>query len=229
MNVAFISDIHSNLCAFESVLADIRKNKIERIYCLGDIVGYHSRPNEVCMLMLAYKIISIKGNHDRDITSDNFEDQTGAFDIKRWTYNQLTPDHRDYLLSLPDDLDLIINGHSLKLVHGSLFSPEEYLYENSEAAGKSAAALSADILLCGHTHLPYFKFYGQKVIVNTGSVGKPKIGRPNATYITATLKQNSKPVFHIEEVSYDFEKAAAEVETFGLPHKFADSLRTGLA
>ncbi len=40
-----------------------------------------------------------------------------------------------------------------------------------------------DILVCGHTHIPYAKYYGEKLLVNAGSVGKPKTNKPYANYV----------------------------------------------
>ena len=56
MRLALISDIHANLQAFEAVLADVRLQKVSKIFCLGDIVGYGPQPEEVTNLLLSKKI-----------------------------------------------------------------------------------------------------------------------------------------------------------------------------
>ena len=89
--------------------------------------------------------------------------------------------------------------------------------------------LSEDILICGHTHIPYAKYYGEKLLVNAGSVGKPKTNKPSANYVIVNINNSSVEV-EIIEVDYDFEKAAKEIEENDiLPNDFARLIREGSA
>lgn len=227
MKVALISDIHSNLFALKATLKDIKQRKVEKTYCLGDIIGYHSFPNEVTQLLQKEKVAIIKGNHDKDITEKLFSDKESDF-IKRWTYEQLTEENIKYIKELPEELELELKGHRIALYHGSPESLTEYLHEHSENAQRAMDAFEGDILVCAHTHLPYIKEYENKTIINTGSVGKPKIGRPNASYIILELLTNHINT-SIIEVEYDYESAAIDLEEKKLPQKFADALRSGVA
>ncbi|MCC0650781.1 metallophosphoesterase family protein, partial [Clostridioides sp. ZZV15-6598] len=95
--------------------------------------------------------------------------------------------------------------------------------------------ISEDILICGHTHVPYFKYYGDKLLVNAGSVGKPKTNKPNANYVIIDVKNENdldeeelKVEVEIIEVCYDFEKMALEIEKNKiLPNEFARLIREG--
>src|ERR1700750_1538001 len=73
MRIALFSDIHANLPALESVLADIESKKPDSIYCLGDLVGYNIWPNEVINEIRKRGIPTIAGNYDFGIgrTSDD--------------------------------------------------------------------------------------------------------------------------------------------------------------
>jgi len=64
MKVAFIADLHSNLEALNSVLADIEKRGISDVYCLGDLVGYGPNPNEVVEIIMEKNIPTVCGNYD---------------------------------------------------------------------------------------------------------------------------------------------------------------------
>ena len=64
MRLAIISDIHGNYDALKAVLKDIKKFKINEIYCLGDIVNYYYEPHKCIDIFIKKKIKSIKGNHE---------------------------------------------------------------------------------------------------------------------------------------------------------------------
>lgn len=227
MRVAFISDIHSNKYALQSVVEDIEKKGIDRIYSLGDIVGYHSFPNEVITILKERNIMSIKGNHDRDISEKRFDVSKESDYIKEWTFNQLTDGNIRFLTELPEYIEMQIEGYKIGLVHGSISNIEEYLYEDRENTLRQVDIFNGDILVCAHTHVPYIKKYGSKMVINTGSVGKPKIGRPNATYITADFKGGIVNA-EIVEVEYDILAAVTDMQNKKLPEKFSEALKTGL-
>lgn len=85
--------------------------------------------------------------------------------------------------------------------------------------------ITHDILVCGHTHIPYFKGYNGKMLINAGSVGKPKTGSPDANYIIIDSDDELK--VEIIHVSYDYEKAAQDMERECMPESFVRNVRTG--
>lgn len=225
MKVAFISDIHSNPMALEAVLKDIESRQIDSIYNLGDSIGYHTKPNEVLQLLQEKELTSIKGNHDLDILNKKFNPKNDP-DIFEWTFNNLTEENCQYLESLPDSINVTIEGWKFHICHGSPESVELYCYEGSDYSEEMINASEADVIVCGHTHLPYLKKYDKKYMINSGSVGKPKIGRPNATYNLVTVTETDISS-EIIEVPYDYESMASHVESFGFG-KYATHLRTGI-
>ena len=64
MKLAFISDIHSNFDALKAVMIDIKKNKVEKIFCLGDIINYYYEPHKCIDLLIRNNVKCIKGNHE---------------------------------------------------------------------------------------------------------------------------------------------------------------------
>ncbi len=89
MPQAVISDIHGDLKALKAVLADIDRRQIDRILCLGDIVGYGPNPCECLDLVGQRCVWSLMGNHDFAVlyepTSFNATAEVSAF----WTRRQL--------------------------------------------------------------------------------------------------------------------------------------------
>lgn len=246
MRIAVISDIHSNIYALEATLHDIQNRNIDLIACTGDLVGYGTRPNEVINIIRKNRVLAIMGNYDDAIGNykivcgcdyPDHKDAEKAGLSMNFTATETTDENKKYLSSLPKEATLTFSGKTIRLVHGSTRLINEYLKENSKEADEVMNELTEDILVCGHTHIPYTKYYGDKLLVNAGSVGKPKTNNPNANYVIIDIKNsdpstnsNSSVNVEIIEVAYDFEKAAREIEENEiLPDDFARLIRQGCA
>jgi predicted phosphodiesterase len=115
----------------------------------------------------------------------------------------------------------------LLLVHGSPRKINEYLYEDRPQATfeRIAKLAGTEVLLYGHTHLPYEKKVAGTLFVNTGSVGKPKDGDPRAGYVLLTA--NRRPKVEFRRVPYDLSAAVRAIRDSELPDAFADLLEIG--
>lgn len=236
MRFAVIGDVHSNLAALEAVLADIETRNTDFVLSTGDLVGYAPYPNEVIGLLRRKGIISIQGNYDKAVGNGELvcgcdyqeEKQLEMAGLSMlFTNEAVTDGSREYLRTLPQSLNLEVNGLNVLLVHGSPRRINEYLYEDSPAIGEVTQALAADVLICGHIHKPYYKVINGKHVISAGSVGKPKHGSPAATYCLVTIADRQVAV-DIREVSYDYERVAQAIEADKLlPNEFAAMLRTG--
>ena len=89
-------------------------------------------------------------------------------------------------------LKYTFNGVKILFTHGSPNAINEYLFEDAENTKKVMTEYEGDVLVCAHTHIPYIKKFNDKLIVNIGSVGKPKIGRPNITYAILDINNLGK-------------------------------------
>ena len=244
MRIAVISDIHSNIYALNEVLADIKNRHVDLTVCTGDLVGYATRPNEVIETLRKEKILTIMGNYDEAI--GNFKiicgcDYPDPKDAEKaglsmhFTSEETKPENKTYLRNLPKEATFTFNNKTIKFVHGSTRVINEYLKENSKEAEEVMGELVEDILVCGHTHIPYSKYYGEKLLVNAGSVGKPKTNTPDANYVIIDIQnedeigqKESSVKVEIIEVDYDFEKMAREIEENEiLPNDFARLIREG--
>ncbi|MGL4911550.1 MAG: metallophosphoesterase family protein [Romboutsia sp.] len=244
MRIAIISDIHSNVYALNEVLLDIQNRNIDIIVCTGDIVGYATRPNEAIEILRKNKILTIMGNYDDAIGNNrlvcgcdykNSSDAEKAEASMRFTLQATSDENKAYLRDLPKELVLCFNDKKIRFVHGSTRLINEYLREDSKESKEVMQEIVEDILVCGHTHIPYYKYYGEKLLVNAGSVGKPKTNNPNANYVIIDIKTSniidntsSNIEVKIIEVNYDFEKIAKEIEENKvLPNDFARLIREG--
>jgi len=236
MLLAAFSDIHGNKHALETVLTDICEHGPDRVVCLGDLVGYGAFPNEVVETLRAASIPTVTGNYDDGVGFDREEcgcAYTTPEDIARgdrslkWTQAQVTPENKTWLRSLPRELRLTFGRWRVLCVHGSPRRLNEYLFEDrpERSLERMLADLEADVVLCGHTHLPYHRHIGSTHLINVGSAGKPKGGDPRVCYALVELGDGVTATF--PRVAYDVEAAARAIEATDLPHEFASVLRTG--
>jgi putative phosphoesterase len=141
-----------------------------------------------------------------------------------WTRDHVTAENKAFLRALLPNIKLKIDGRHVLLVHGSPRKINEYVYQDRAPASleRIAQSAQADVLVFGHTHLPYGKEVAGVLLVNVGSAGKPKDGDPRAAY--ALLDVGLEITVAVQRVPYDVEAAAAAVRASGLPPHFADLL-----
>ncbi|MBZ4686375.1 MAG: phosphoesterase, family [Clostridiales bacterium] len=236
MRLAVFADVHSNIHALKAVLEDIASKEVDEIICAGDLVGYGAFPNEVIEEIKNSNIKTVMGNYDdgvgfqRLICGCDYKDaksqDLGEKSIL-WTKKNTSGDNKEFLRSLPHELYLNISGRKIKIVHGSPRRLNEYLFEDFPEGEleKIFSEHPCDILICGHTHLPYKRNVNNKIIINVGSVGKPKNGSPDAMYALIEIDNEVKCEFI--SVKYDYESAARAIEESELPDEFAEIIRTG--
>jgi putative phosphoesterase len=235
--ITIFGDIHGNLPALEAVLGDIESRGLQNIYCLGDLVGYGTAPNEVVAEIRARNIPTLMGNYDQGV-GNNSDDCGCAYKSEAaealgkrsiaWTNVHTLDEHKVYLRNLPAHIPLELGGLKVLLVHGSPRKVNEYLYEDRPDASfeRIMDVAEADVMVCGHTHLPYHKILPSgRQIINAGSVGKPKDGDVRAGYIVLTAPNDMLQV-EFARVAYDVEAAATAIEATEMPHEFAQMLRT---
>lgn len=236
MIIAVISDIHANIYALEAVLQDIERRGIEKIYCAGDLVGYAPFPNEVIEMVRVKKIPTVMGNYDDGVGNmrlicgcDYKNEKAQALGEKSimWTKEHTSEENKAFLRGLPNELDFTAGRYRVKLVHGSPRRLNEYLHAEiaEDYAARLFAEAGCDVLVCGHTHVPYHREVSGKHLINAGSVGKPKHGDPAAAYVMLEFG-DSLQVF-VNKVPYDYEKTAKAIEASDLPAEFAGLVRSG--
>ena len=222
--LAFISDIHGNYPALKAVLQDIDSLHIEKIYCLGDLVGYYSQINEVINTIKSRRIECILGNHDYALIHNS-----GVIDRSKTCTNVLTQqlgyissDNLDFLRSLNTSIIIQAGDYKIFAVHGGLNDyVDEYLSDLSEGYF-DALDKTITHVITGHNHLPRVERYGNIFYANSGSVGQPRDYNPKAGYVTF-----EDGIFTIRRVIYNVDETIQQMKIDGFPDYIAEVLRRG--
>jgi len=245
MRIAVISDVHANLAALQAVLDEI--GDIDETWCLGDLVGYGPQPNE-CISLLRQRephLRCVAGNHDRAALGDlailEFNPDAGSATL--WTRDSLTPVSRAYLATLPERI--VADGFTL--VHGSPRNPIWEYMVSTHTARDNFPCFDGQICLMGHSHIPLMfteaaqarhmpsarklsngaatELGSRRLFINPGSVGQPRDGIPEASYII--LDTETGRMQH-RRVPYDIEETQQLMRRAGLPERLIARLSYGL-
>lgn len=216
MNLAFISDIHGNFEALKSVLAEIDRLGIQRIYCAGDVVGYYSQINECCAELQDRRIPTVMGNHDWYMAGGGFCPRSRSVnDCLAYQRKIIEPRHLEWLRGLP----VQAQADEVRIVHGGWGDPiDEYLKPSDEYFDK----VEGRYFVTGHTHIQLIHDTGTKTYCNPGSIGQPRDGDPRAAFATFDGSR-----FALHRVEYDMQKVFDLMQAAGFDDYYYGGLKTG--
>ncbi len=184
MRIVIISDVHANIAALQA----LPERQYDQLWCIGDLVDYGPNPHEVIKWVWANAAIAVRGNHDY-AAGFNADPQCStpyrklAAETLRYTLDVCTDNDFGYLRSLPTYREILVDQSRFYLVHAMPTDPLfGYCPENSPSWREQANCADADVLVVGHTHTPFVRREGKATILNPGSLGQPKTGRPQACY-----------------------------------------------
>ena len=216
--IAIISDVHGNITALETVISDIEKRGIKKIYCLGDSVIKCANPDKVIDLLREKCEIMILGNCDEIICRPGIE--PGRF----WSRDKIGEDRAQFIYNSLISYDFYMSGHLIRLFHASPISLEHIynpmypnndgryyqkiitnpydLFKNTDFLGKSENDPIPDVVGFGHLHTPNIYRFGNKTVFNVGSVGVPN-EMLNDGEINETSKFSTMASYMILEGEYN--------------------------
>jgi len=228
MKILIVADIHANLEALQTALAESH----DELWVVGDLVNYGPNPSEVVELVRAHASLVVQGNHDYAVgsgsdprCSDAFREMARA--MQEYTEPLLNADQRAFLRGLPRTAARTAGGCRFFLCHATPTEPL-FRYCPAEPARWSPEieGLQADIVLTGHTHLPFTMNLEELRIVNPGSVGQPKHGAPMACY---ALWDDGR--LSLQSCRYPFEETVKKLHSLPVPmeirSRLAAVLRSG--
>jgi len=248
---ALISDIHGNLEALNAVMADIQLQKVERIVCLGDIVGYGPNPCQCLDVVMQQCQLTILGNHDQAALFDRDGFNPVALRAIYWTRDELDrgPGPASVINRRWDFLSELPKSHQageVLFVHGSpRDATNEYVFPETiydQARMQALFDRVTRLSFQGHTHMPgifttfgefitpddcdyHFAIGTEKLMINVGSVGQPRDEDPRPCYV---IFDDQREELEFRRVEYDFEKTIQKIYDIpDLDNMLGDRLRGG--
>jgi putative phosphoesterase len=224
MKIAIISDIHANLEALEAF-----PETCDELWVLGDLVNYGPSPREVIRIVSDRATVVIRGNHDNSVgcgedprCSLRYREMAQA--TGEFTASVLNDTEKRYLASLPLTASRVVDGKRFVLFHATPRDPLfEYCGPDSPEWIGCAESVSADVLLVGHTHLPFVQEGRGRTIANPGSLGQPKNGSPEPCY---AIWDGTR--IELKTFPYPYEKTIARLAALGLRSDVFSDLATVL-
>ena len=245
MRLAIISDIHANLDALESCLAECQGQNIDRHVFLGDLVGYGPDPEAVVRRVMQFAdagAIVLKGNHDAAAIGERTSMNDTAGEAIRWTRTQISDGAKRFLASLPLQAT---EGENL-FVHSDASDPAAWHYvTDATTAQKSLEAVRVHATFCGHVHVPALycisatgKIIHHKPVtaIETplssqrrwlaviGSAGQPRDHIPSASF---AIYDTTTRILRYHRAPYQIENVADRIIAAGLPRSLAARLFIG--
>jgi len=197
MKIVLISDIHANAFYFKALLESIKKEKVDKIICLGDLVGYYNEPNEVINLCRDNNITCIQGNHEEYIleTLKYRKDKESIYNIEEHK-RILSTENRIFIEQLPKELVIKYKNLSMYCVHALPNNSVKYLYNPNEISDEYIR--NHDFYCSGHTHIPYVQYKKGTCLINPGSVGQPRDYTTLPSYVLVDMKSRDVIIKKIE-------------------------------
>lgn len=200
MRIGVISDAHGNVEGFEACIADM--GNVDKLIFAGDLLGYYFDGAKILRRLRSLGAECIVGNHDEFFLVYQGLKENGRMNIPdegtyfekygpslRRAATELTPDDVNWLSSLPYELRIEADNKRILVVHGSPWSPDQYIYPDFGNFEKFRD-IDTDVVVMGHTHHPMVKIVGNVTLINSGSCGQPRDRDPRASYGIITIDQD---------------------------------------
>jgi predicted phosphodiesterase len=245
MKIGVIADVHGNLEALDAVLSALKAEGMDRVVCLGDLVGYGPDPEACIEGIRTVSDLVVAGNHDwaagGRISTVRFN--PAARQTIEWTESKLSRESKDYLTGLPMGLET----EGFTCVHASPDGSIDWPYlVSSNEAWTHSGPLENSVVLFGHTHIPTVftkdgrRFRRQEglggtdfeiamksqtaMLINPGSVGQPRDGKPDAAF---GLIDTDRGVFRFMRAAYPVQDVQEKMRRAGLPGSLIERLAYG--
>jgi putative phosphoesterase len=224
LRILIASDLHANLEAVRSLPSDY-----DQLWILGDIVNYGPDPSEVIEFVREHASLVVRGNHDDAIGFDRDPQCSPAFrrmaeETGRFTMSVVSQQEREFLRGLPLAAGRDIDGIRFFLCHAAPGNPlHEYRSADSDLWTKDTAQKFCDVLLAGHTHVPFCRSVRARRVANPGSVGQSKHDGGRACY---AIWEDGE--LRLESVGYAIEKTVAKLRNLPVSPEVREQLEAVL-
>ena len=224
LKIVIITDLHGNWEALRCL-----PEAYDELWVLGDLVNYGPDPAAVIDFVKAKSTVTVRGNHDHSIGYDvdprcGARYQKMAETTRQYTASVLNKNQKEFLRELPLHVELQRQDKRFYLCHAKPSDPlYGYCPEESDDWIREVDSVPADVLLVGHTHIPFIRRIGDRVVVNPGSLGQPKTGKPEACY---AVWQDG--IFELKSFSYPVDETVGKLQALSFPQDVEKDLITVL-
>jgi putative phosphoesterase len=220
MKIVIISDIHGNYDALRAL-----PEEYDELWVLGDLLNYGPEPRDVVADIMDKASVVVRGNHDDAVISAgparwNSRWRITAETTKQFTASDLSHQQKEFIRSLPLHSTVERDSTSFFLTHAT---PSDPLYghhsPDSDEWEKEIEVASTDVLLVGHSHVPFMRKVGHALVVNPGSIGQPRNGDTRASY---AVWQNGR--FSLKTYSYPLQETIRNIRVLTFPAEVEQDL-----
>jgi predicted phosphodiesterase len=177
MRTAIASDIHGNAVALAALVADLERNPVDQVVCLGDVAQGGPQPAEVIDRLRELGWPIVMGNADDFLLDPDAgaEPKTPEMlEVRAWSVEQLGGERLDFIRSFHPTISVDLGeGRSLLAFHGSPASYDDIILPplEEEQFRSFLEGYDASVLAGGHVHLQWLRRLGDSIFLNPGSVG----------------------------------------------------------
>lgn len=220
MKLGLISDIHSNKIALNKVLEDMPD--VDKIVCLGDIVGYGPWPSECVDIVKENCDLFVLGNHDRTLQNPkDFSGNKWAYEGIKYSKEKLTSKQYNWVTNLPEEERI----ENYRLIHSHPSITDMYVRPNQFSEMNRYLSEEDRGIFLGHTHIQSNAVIdNESIVVNPGSVGQPRDNNPKAAYSVVDSNTNTVTPYR---VPYDIDSVITAVKDTELPEFNGKRLENG--
>lgn len=173
MKIGFLSDAHGNPEGLELCFRMLERQRVDKVYFLGDAVGYFSQWRDVLEFLKKNDVECLRGNHDQLVLENTLDDHAESAYQLRAEYRNEIESCLDWMAAWPVRREIVCDSTRILMVHGSPFDPiNGYVYPWSDLS--EFGSVDTDVVVMGHTHRPFLASVGKNTLLNVGSCGLPR-------------------------------------------------------
>jgi predicted phosphodiesterase len=241
--VLVFGGVYSNLQSLKKLqeIASELSIPSSNIINTGDVVGYCAQPEEVVQLNKAWGINTIVGNVEVQLREDQSDcgceftegSRCAIFSNQWYPYSKskLSEDAIDWMKTLPDFIQFEYLNYNVVVLHGSYLETAGYVFKSTDWSEKEKnfKETKADLILAGHSGLPFSHSKENKHWINAGVIGMPaNDGTARVWYLILDTDEKGELFYEHCQFSYNHEETSALMIANQLPEAYAKTLKTGL-
>lgn len=232
MRLGIIAEIHANLPALEAALEALRKEGIDQVLAVGDLVGYGPHPRQVIRKLDREGIPCVPGAADlRAAYALPSPAREGIAETTIvWTREQLGARELHFLRNLRSRHRYDAPGGRLMAFHGSPEDPENKVDLNEAHPAeilKMLDSIRSRYAVVAGKHIPFRRVVHKGVVFDPGSVGLSLGGEPGADVLILEDDVHGEVHHRFLKLSYDYGQITFDLAAWELPEVLAEVVRQG--